>query len=41
VDFEGKPAFEIYQIYKKETFYLDVESNELFSAAGTHQTVDF
>jgi hypothetical protein len=34
VDFEGKPAFEIYQIYKKETFYLDVESNELFSAAG-------
>ena len=34
VDFEGKPAFEIYQIYKKETFYLDIESNELFSAAG-------
>ena len=34
VEFEGKPAFEIYQIYKEETFYLDIESNELFSATG-------
>lgn len=33
-EFEGKPAFEIYQIYKKETFYIDISNGEIFDSSG-------
>lgn len=34
VEFEGKPSFEIYKTYKKETFYINIDSNGLFYASG-------
>lgn len=34
VEFEGKPAFYIYKTYNKETFYINIDNNELFYASG-------
>jgi hypothetical protein len=33
-EFEGKPLFEIFQTYKKETFYVDLVNREVFDAVG-------
>lgn len=34
VEFKGKPSFYIYKTYKKETFYINIDCNELFYASG-------
>ncbi len=40
VEFEGKPSFEIYQTYKKETFYLEIDKNRLFEASGYDNEIE-
>lgn len=38
-EFEGKPMFEIFKIYKKDTFYIDIINNELFDATGYYNGI--
>ena len=38
-EFEGNPLFEIFQTYKKETFYVDLINSEVFDAIGYESAI--
>ncbi|MEQ8809367.1 MAG: hypothetical protein RIE59_09895, partial [Imperialibacter sp.] len=38
-EFEGNPLFEIFQTYKKETFYVDLNNREVFDAIGYENAI--